>query len=237
MKIAVLAVAVFALLNSGCTHDTRNDTAHSGEQVALASMHSDQHTGKQPTGNREIDVSKYSRATFAAGCFWCEEAVFESIKGVAEAVSGYAGGTTSNPTYKEVGSGKTGHAESVEVYYDSSVVDYPALLRVFFASQDPTQADGQGPDIGPQYRSLVFYRNAAEKRTAEQYIASLNKSGRYSKPIATQVVAYTRFWKAEDYHQNYVRNNPYDPYVQRESLPRLRRTQAQVRDLLKPERQ
>lgn len=182
------------------------------------------------------NLSQYSRATFAAGCFWCEEAVFESIQGVAEVVSGYAGGSERNPTYEEVGAGKTGHAEAVEVYYDSTVVDYPTLLRVFFASQDPTQVNGQGPDRGTQYRSIAFYRNPTEKRSIEQAIAALSTSGKYSKPIVTQVVPFTEFWPAEGYHQDYVQHHPNNSYVQHESIPRLRRTQEQVRELVKPER-
>ncbi|MCB0535494.1 MAG: peptide-methionine (S)-S-oxide reductase MsrA [Saprospiraceae bacterium] len=182
------------------------------------------------------DLGKYHRATFAAGCFWCEEAVYESVKGVAEVISGYSGGSKLNPTYEEVGSGSTGHAESVEVYYDSSVVDYPTLLRVYFASIDPTQVNGQGPDIGTQYRSVIFYRNGTEKALAERYISELESSGKYSRPIAVQIAPFTKFWPAEGYHQDYVEHNPGNPYVQHESLPRLRRTQKQIPDLIKPGR-
>lgn len=186
---------------------------------------------------KPADLSKYHQATFAAGCFWCEEGVFESVKGVAEAVSGYAGGNTKNPTYEEVETGSTGHAETVNVYYDSSVIDYPTLLKVFFASQDPTQVNGQGPDRGTQYRSIVFYRNETEKNLAEQYIDKLNKSGKYSEPIAAQVVPFTVFWKAEDYHQDYIQHHPTDnPYVQHESIPRIKKFQSQFPQLIKPER-
>ena len=182
------------------------------------------------------ELSRYSQATFAAGCFWCVEAVFESVKGVQEAVSGYAGGETKNPTYEEVGSGTTGHAESVTVYYDSSVVDYLTLLKVFFASQNATQVNGQGPDHGTQYRSIVFYRNQKEKEEAESYIAQLNKSGKYDAPIAAQVVPYTQFWKAEEYHQDYIQHNPGNSYVQYESIPRIKHFQAQFPELIKPEK-
>ncbi len=226
--VLVNLVAVIAVLF--CTGCTKHNEA--SQQAAIGTLAAEKHpAAEKPSAT---DLSRYSKATFAAGCFWCEEAVFESIKGVEEAISGYAGGRTSNPSYHDVGSGKTGHAESVEVYYNPAVVSYSDLLRVFFASQDPTQVNGQGPDIGTQYRSIVFYRNAEEKRTVEQYIAGLNRSGKYSKPIATQVVAYTKFWKAEDYHQDYVRNHPDDSYVQHESLPRLQRTLRQVPDLVKP---
>lgn len=204
--------------------------------------------GPKPTGLRycmdgvalqfqKEDINqKLSKATFAAGCFWCEEAVFEGVKGVREVISGYAGGNEENPTYEQVGSGATGHAESVEIYYDSTQVSFPSLLKVFFASQDPTQVNGQGPDKGKQYRSIAFYRNDAEKQAIEDYIAQLNKSGAYSKPIAAQVIPYTKFWQAEDYHQNYIQHNPNETYVQVESIPRIKRTQKAVPELFKPEK-
>lgn len=181
-------------------------------------------------------LSHYSQATFSAGCFWCEEAVFESVKGVKEAVSGYAGGDTKNPSYEEVETGNTGHAETVMVYYDSSVVDFPTLLKVYFASEDPTQVNGQGPDHGTQYRSIVFYRNAKEKQEIDNYISQLSNSGKFNGPIAAQVVPFTKFWKAEDYHQDYIQHHPDDPYVRHESIPRIKRFQRQYPDLIKPER-
>lgn len=176
---------------------------------------------------------KLSKATFAAGCFWCVEAVFESMKGVKEAISGYAGGDKKNPTYEEVGSKTTGHAESVEVYYDSTQITYPDLLKIYFACQDPTQVNGQGPDHGTPYRSIAFYANAKEKQLITDYIAMLTKSGKYDKPIAAEVIPTPVFWKAEDYHQNYVKLNPDNPYVQHESIPRLKRTQKAVPELVK----
>jgi peptide-methionine (S)-S-oxide reductase len=182
------------------------------------------------------DLSKYKQATFASGCFWCVEGVYESVNGVAEAISGYAGGETKNPTYEEVGAGRTEHAESVTVYYDSAIVDYPTLLRVFFASQDPTQVNGQGPDHGTQYRSIIFYRNDQEKKLALDYINVLNTSGKYAEPIAAQVVPFTEFWKAEEYHQDYIQHNPNNPYVKHESIPRIKRFQEQMPELIKPEK-
>jgi peptide-methionine (S)-S-oxide reductase len=181
-----------------------------------------------------VDLSKFHHATFAGGCFWCEEAIFESIKGVSEVVSGYAGGKTNNPTYEEVGMGTTGHAEAIEVYYDSSVVVFPTLVDVYIASIDPFQANGQGPDRGSQYRSIIFYRNDREKAVAEEKIAAVNyHSGRTS---AVEIVAFTKFWEGEDYHQDYVPNHPENPYVQHESIPRLKRTQKQVMAWVKPEK-
>ncbi|MEO5569638.1 MAG: bifunctional methionine sulfoxide reductase B/A protein [Bacteroidia bacterium] len=194
-------------------------------------------TDNKATENKSTDnLSSYNKATFAAGCFWCEETVFESVKGVAEVISGYSGGAKKNPTYEEVGSGTTGHAESIEIYYDSTKVSYQTLLKVFFASQDPTQVNGQGPDKGTQYRSIAFYRNPNEKQLIENYINELNKSGKYKKPIATQVIPYKEFWKAEDYHQNYIQHHPEDGYVKHESIPRIKRTQKQFPELYKPER-
>jgi len=182
-------------------------------------------------------AKKYHQATFAEGCFWHAEAVFESVKGVQEAVSGYAGGTTKNPTYEDVGTETTGHAETVNVYYDSSVIDYPTLLKVFFASQDPTQVNGQGPDLGSSYRSIAFYRNATEKKEIEDYIANLTASGKYNKPIATQVVPFTVFWRAEDYHQDYIQHHPTgNPYVENVSIPDVKEFQAKFPELIKPDR-
>src|SRR3954467_14822320 len=142
---------------------------------------------KKPVSERKLsagELAKFSQATFAAGCFWHEEALFQSIKGVKEAVSGYAGGATQRPTYEGIEEGNTGHAETVNVYYDSSVVTYPQLLKIYFSGQDPTQVNGQGPDHGTQYRSILFYRTDAEKKMAEDYIAFMKISGKYKAPIA-----------------------------------------------------
>jgi len=179
------------------------------------------------------ELAKYHKAVFAAGCFWCEELVFESINGVVEVISGYAGGTTQNPTYEQTGTGTTGHAESVEVYYDSSVIDYKTLLRVYFASGDLTQVNGQGPDIGSQYRSIIFYKNPEEKTMIESYMAALKSSGKYKRPLSVDVVPFTKFWPAEDYHQDYVKHHPDNSYVQHESIPRFEGAKAQLKDLLK----
>ena len=182
------------------------------------------------------DLEKLSKATFASGCFWCVEAVFESVKGVKEAVSGYAGGTEANPNYEQVGGGSTSHSEAVEVYYDPAVVSYETLLKVYFASMDPTQVNGQGPDRGRQYRSILFYRNETEKAAIDKYIKQLNSSGKYNAPISVEVAAYDKFWDAEKYHQNYVVINPDAGYVRGESIPRVKRFQAQMPELIKPER-
>jgi peptide-methionine (S)-S-oxide reductase len=183
-----------------------------------------------------VDKTVYGstdKAYFASGCFWCVEAIFESLKGVKEAVSGYSGGHTKNPTYEDVNTELTGHAESVEVTYDPKIVSYETLLKVYFASQDPTQVKGQGPDKGDSYRSIIFYQNETEKTAAENYKKQLNTSGKYKKPIAVEIVPFKVFWKAEEYHQDYERSHPENPYVQNISIPRLERMKTQFPELLK----
>lgn len=177
------------------------------------------------------NLSKYSQAVFASGCFWCVEAAFESVKGVEEVISGYSGGKSPNPTYEHVSAHNTGHAEAIEVYYDSSIISYPTLLKVYFASQDPTQVNGQGPDKGESYRSIIFYRSSSEKKQAVKYIGEIQK--KYSRPIAAQLVPFEKFWPAENYHQDYIRHNPDVPYVRFESIPRIRRFQKQYPELIK----
>ncbi|MDM9630770.1 peptide-methionine (S)-S-oxide reductase MsrA [Robiginitalea aurantiaca] len=179
------------------------------------------------------DLSKYEKAYFASGCFWCVEAIYESVKGVAEVVSGYAGGTEIDPTYEQVSYGRTGHAEAVEVYYDPEVISYFELVQVFFGSHDPTTLNRQGPDRGAQYRSIAFYTNDAEKKTIRAYMDALEESGVYGAPIVTEITPLTKFYPAEDYHQDYEKNNPNNPYVQNVSVPRLNRFKANFAEFLK----
>lgn len=179
-------------------------------------------------------LSKYETAYFASGCFWCVEAIFESVKGVKEVVSGYAGGEQKNPTYEEVGYGKTDHAEAVEVYYDPKVISFTQLVQVFFGSHDPTQLNRQGPDRGRQYRSIAFYKNEDEKKIIESYIQALVDNKVYDNdPITTEVTPYTVFYKAESYHQDYEKNNPNNSYIRNVSIPRLNRFKASFGDYLK----
>ncbi|HSP41129.1 MAG TPA: peptide-methionine (S)-S-oxide reductase MsrA [Gillisia sp.] len=172
-----------------------------------------------------------ARAYFASGCFWCVEAIYESIKGVDEAISGYSGGHTKNPTYESSNKGNTGHAEAVEVIYDPAIVDFTTLVRVFFGSQNPTQVNGQGPDIGSQYRSIVFFQNKEEKAIIEKIKAEVAKN--YEKPIAAEVLPFQKFWIAEDYHQDYEKLNPQNPYIQNVSIPRLKRFKQKFPEILK----
>ena len=178
------------------------------------------------------ELLKYSQATFAAGCFWHEEAMFESIKGVKEAISGYAGGNTKNPTYESIEKGNTGHTETVNIYYDSTQIDYPTLVKIYFSGQDATQVNGQGPDHGTQYRSVVFYRNASEKALVEKYMQDLQP--KYKEPLAAQVMAFTKFWVAEEYHQDYIEKNPGQGYVRSFSIPEIKKLQKQYPQLVKP---
>lgn len=171
-------------------------------------------------------------AYFAAGCFWCVEAVYESVEGVREAISGYAGGKEANPTYEQVGAGKNGHAETVMVIYNPDVVSYETLLKVYYGSHNPTTVDGQHPDYGRQYRSIVFYSNEQERKAA---IAARDAAqADYDAPIATEIVPFEKFWPAEAYHQDYERLNPGNSYVQRVSIPRLNRFKSKFPELLKP---
>jgi peptide-methionine (S)-S-oxide reductase len=167
------------------------------------------------------DLKKYQTAYLASGCFWCVEAIYETIEGVKEAESGYTGGNTKNPTYEEVCRGNTGHAETVKVYYDSTKVSYKDLLRVFFNSHDPTTLNRQGPDSGTQYRSAIFYGNDSEKEIAKKFIDSLTENAIFST-ITTELAPLTIFYKAENYHQNFKTCNPNHPYIQNVSNPRLK---------------
>jgi peptide-methionine (S)-S-oxide reductase len=171
-------------------------------------------------------------AVFAGGCFWGIEAVFEHIKGVQSAVSGYTGGTTDTPTYEDVSSGSTGHAESVRVVFDPSVVSYGQLLQVFFSvAHDPTELNYQGPDHGTQYRSAIFYRTKAQQAAAQGYVRQLTTAKTFSKPIVTQVVPLAAFYPAEDYHQDYMVHHPTQPYIVYNDAPKVEHLKEQFPQL------
>lgn len=173
-------------------------------------------------------------AYFAAGCFWCVEAVFESIHGVTEVISGYAGGKEKNPTYASVSSGLSSHAETVQIVYNPKLVPFDTLLVAFFGSHDPSTLNSQGPDFGPQYRSIVFYQNTQELDKTTGYVNWLLNKKVYSK-ITTEIVPFEVFYPAEIYHQNYEKNNPNQPYIQRVSKPRVEAFQKKHPTLLKRE--
>ena len=184
------------------------------------------------TTEAKSDLSGLSKATFASGCFWCVEAIYESVRGVHAAVSGYAGGHTTDPTYEKVNTEHTGHAESVQVYYDPKMVSYAQLIDVYFGSQDPTQINGQGPDIGSPYRSIIFYRTDEEKEIAEKAKDALAVSGKYDSPLAAEILPLVEFYEAENYHQDYEHNQPNNPYIRNISVPRLNRFKQKFPALL-----
>jgi len=171
-------------------------------------------------------------AYFASGCFWCVEAIFQSVEGVHEVISGYSGGKEKNPSYATVSMGQTGHAETVKIFYDSSKVNYSTLVDLFFDSHDPTTKNQQGADRGTQYRSAIFFQNINEQKIAQEKIKVLLSSGKFSK-ITTEVTAFDIFYKAEDYHQDYEVNNPNNGYVKNVSIPRLNAFKKKRPDVLK----
>lgn len=175
-----------------------------------------------------VGLTADQTAVFAGGCFWGIEAVFEHLKGVKSAVSGYAGGVSPSPSYDEVSSGTTGHAEVVQVVYDPSLIGYETLLQVFFSvAHDPTELNRQGPDVGTQYRSAIFYGDNDQKRAAEAYIAQLTKAKAFDRPIVTEVVPLRAFYPAEEYHQNYMARHPNSPYIVINDAPKVERLRRQ----------
>ena len=174
-----------------------------------------------------------ARAYFASGCFWCVEYIYESLAGVEEVFSGYAGGKTKNPNYYQIITGVTGHAETVEVIYNSNIISFKTLLEVFFDSHDPTLLNQQGPDRGTQYRSVAFYQNQKEKKIIVDYINKLTAERAFDKKIVTEVKPLEKFYYAEEYHQDYEINNPNDPYIMNISKPRFKKFKAKSSDLLK----
>ena len=181
-------------------------------------------------------IADLETAYFASGCFWCTEAVFERVKGVKEVVSGYAGGNKPNPTYNEVASGSTDYAESVRVRYDPEVVSYRQLVKVFYGSHDPTQLNRQGPDVGKQYRSAIFYQNDEELKIAKEIKKELEKSGKFEKgAIVTKFTKYDKFYEAEDYHQGYYASHPNDSYIANVSRPKVEKFMKNFKELLKKE--
>ncbi|KAA9357482.1 peptide-methionine (S)-S-oxide reductase MsrA [Larkinella humicola] len=191
----------------------------------------------QDTNPAKLPVLKPGEAvaTFAGGCFWAQEEGFDQLKGVREVISGYAGGFVKNPTYEQVGTDETGHAESVQVYYDPNVISYNDLLEAFFAGHDPTTLNRQGPDVGRDYRSVAFYRTPAEKQAIEAAIQRTNGSKHYKNPVVTEVLPLKEFYPAENYHQNYCRLHPNQPYIQSVSLPKVEKLRKAMKGKLKSE--
>ncbi len=178
--------------------------------------------------NREV-------ATLAGGCFWCLEAVYEQLQGVEKVVSGYSGGSVPQPTYRQVCTGDTGHAEVVQITYDPEVISYRELLEIFFTIHDPTTLNRQGADVGTQYRSAIFYHDQEQKRVAQEVMAEIAAAGIWDDPIVTELAPFSEFYQAEDYHQEYYRNNPYQSYCRVVIAPKVAKFRAKHLDRLKRE--
>jgi peptide-methionine (S)-S-oxide reductase len=220
MNIATILISALSLLmfSKGCEQEgnTKNEIVTS-DNIA------------EPTQ----DFSNLDTATFAGGCFWCVEASFEQIKGVIEAISGFAGGSKVNPTYKEVSGGYTDHTETVQVYYDPQEISYEDLLKAFFLAHDPTQLNRQGPDVGPQYRGAIFYHNKAQLQKAKAAIADLDLSIYSGDQVVTELNPYNVFYPAEAYHQDFEERNPNHPYILQVSKPKIERVAKAFSDRLK----
>lgn len=193
------------------------------------------HVQKERTPVEVPSQNGLERAYFASGCFWCVEAIYESVKGVKESISGYSGGHTDNPTYEASNTGLTGHAEAVEIIYDPKIISFAQLVDVYFGSQNISQVNGQGPDHGSQYRSIIFYQNNDQKKIIKTKIKELEKQLGKGK-VAAQVLPFQKFWKAEEYHQDYEKKHPEHPYIQNISIPRLYRFMNKYPELLKENR-
>jgi peptide-methionine (S)-S-oxide reductase len=178
-------------------------------------------------------ASNLETITLGGGCYWCVEAVYENLDGVKSVVSGFSGGNVANPTYEEVCTGETGHAEVVQITYDKTVTDINEIFKVFFTVHDPTTLNRQGADVGTQYRSVIFYKNDEQRKAAQSIIAELNKAKVYSSPIVTKVEPFKKFYKAEDYHQNYYANNKNQPYCKMVIQPKIEKFEKVFKDRLK----
>jgi peptide-methionine (S)-S-oxide reductase len=199
MKSAFAIVLIIFL--AGCSYSQKNDTMKIPAGI-----------NKQISGNEAV-------AYFSEGCFWHTEIVFQSLEGVRDAISGYAGGTDANPDYEKVSSGETGHAETVQVFYDPTKISFETLVKAFFASHDPTQLNRQGNDVGTQYRSIAFYSNAKEKQIIDTELKKITDSKKYSNKLVTEVKSFSKFYPAEDYHQEFILHHPNQTYVANVSIP------------------
>lgn len=188
----------------------------------------------QPGDETTMDTNnKLDTATLGAGCFWCVEAIFQNLEGVHSVFAGYTGGRTKNPTYKEVCNGNTGHVEVAQITYDPAKVSFEEILKVFWKTHDPTTLNRQGADVGEQYRSVIYYHNEAQKAAAEKSRAEMDASGYYDNPIVTAIEPLDIFYKAEDYHQDYFKYNPNQPYCQMVIQPKVEKFKKEFKDQLK----
>lgn len=194
---------------------------------------SSQHNKNGKDNMSQLDESKLQTATFGSGCFWCSEAIFERVNGVISVELGYAGGTVPNPTYEAVCTGRTGHAEVIQIKYDPSIVSYDELLEIFWKTHDPTTLNRQGADVGTQYRSVIFYHNDEQKQKAESYKSELNKASIWQDSIVTEISPFTKFYPAEKYHQDYYEQNPDQAYCAFVITPKLEKFEKIFKNRLK----
>lgn len=229
IKISIIGLYSL-LLFLGCS----NMPAHSAKQPDSRESQTNQIDNQNLTIMQDTTLKdNLEVATLAGGCFWCIEAVFDELKGVEKSVSGYMGGTKNNPTYEEVCTGRTGHAEVINVYFDPKIISYEDILRVFFHVHDPTTLNRQGNDIGTQYRSAIFYYNNAQKESAKKIIEEIEKSQLWDNKIVTEVTTFARFYPAEDYHQEYYKLNGRAPYCQFVITPKMKKFRTEFKDKLK----
>jgi len=198
-----------------------------------AKMYQRRFLGSMGQDQTNHDLKQIETATLGGGCFWCTEAVFAEIRGVIKVTSGYSGGRLANPTYEQVSTGTTGHAEAVQIVFDPAVVSFREILEVFFAMHDPTTLNRQGADVGTQYRSVVFYHTSRQKTTAEKLIKELNNAKVYDTPIVTQIQPFTAFYSAEDYHKDYFKRNPKQAYCKLVIAPKLAKLREHYLEKLK----
>ena len=227
MKKRLLFYVAVILMISGASCQSKDNTTNQQRASKIQ---------QTITPVQVASIDGLDRAYFASGCFWCVEAIYESLKGVKESISGYSGGHTQNPTYASSNTGKTGHAEAVEVIYNAQEIQFSDLVDVYFGSQNIGQVNGQGPDRGSQYRSIIFYQNQNQKDIIDAKIKDLEQTLGKGY-VAAQVLPFEKFWKGEAYHQNYERLNPGNPYVQNVSIPRLKKFQKKFPELLKTNNQ
>jgi len=216
LKILILFAAMSVVTFGGCDNKSTEKQSES----------------KSATGGI-INMENLQKATFGSGCFWCTEAIFERLNGVIKVESGYSGGKVENPSYEEVCTGKTGHAEVTQITYDPSIITYDELLEVFWKTHDPTTLNRQGNDVGPQYRSVIFYHNDEQKQLAEKYKSELDKSGAWDNPIVTEISPLTNYFPAENYHQDYYNNNLNQGYCAFVIAPKLEKFKKVFKDKLK----
>jgi peptide-methionine (S)-S-oxide reductase len=231
---AVLLIALAAL---GCGLSPTAAAPDPAEDVSAAGGSEQSQSPASSTGSQENqamdDQQKPKLATLAGGCFWCTEAIFLRLDGVESVVSGYSGGHVERPTYEQVCTGRTGHAEAIQIRYDPQVISYEDLLLVFFATHDPTTLNRQGPDVGPQYRSAIFYHDQQQKESAERVIQKLDEGSKFPRPIVTEVTEFTNFYPAEAYHQDFFNKNPRNPYCRAKIPPKLVKLRKEFAELMK----